>query len=324
MPTRTFRGDQTPCRDTFIVSGGDADASFGGGGAALIGKSSTGTFAGLTCRALFFFDISSLPAGAPITSAVLTLTSEIPGVLGTGVYKASLLTQPNWTRAATWNKYDGIANWTLPGGDFVATNQDTDTLVDASHGFVFSELSDLAIQAIANFGGHLNLEIRNNDETQANDQMLVYTMLGDQIQGATPSQFPTLVITYGTVPPTTVDMGWTRDDYGGDSTCPQVNTMKIGETVNAAISFGSCLEAGETITGVPTVTVIPSGPAISQIAANTSTQTVNGASVAAGQALQFAITGGTAGVQYTFTATGATSATPSATVIAKAILMVEA
>lgn len=103
------------------------------------------------------------------------------------------------------------------------------------------------------------------------------------------------------------------------STAPQKPTIAPGETRNAAVDFTGKLDAGETLTGTPTVSGSPSGLTVSGVQVNTVALTVTDAggalvTVAIGQAVQFAVAApanATLG-EYTFTVTvPGTSATPS-------------
>lgn len=92
---------------------------------------------------------------------------------------------------------------------------------------------------------------------------------------------------------------------------PQVHTMEAGETRIISVDYRGKLDSGELLTGAPTVSVSPSGPTISNEAVNTSSLTINGETVAAGEAVQFKITGATAGTTYTITTKCGTDATPA-------------
>jgi hypothetical protein len=68
------------------------------------------------------FDLSSLGAGATITSASFSLTTQ-DYVFGSAGLPMSVyrITRP-WTEAeATWNQYAAGSAWSNPGGDYVGT-----------------------------------------------------------------------------------------------------------------------------------------------------------------------------------------------------------
>jgi len=68
---------------------------------------------------------------------------------------------------------------------------------------------------------------------------------------------------------------------------PQVPTQSITETRFHAISFVGKLDAGETLTGTPTVAEIDTAHlTITNKAVNSTALTINGQSVAIGQAVQ--------------------------------------
>ncbi|MGQ9609145.1 MAG: DNRLRE domain-containing protein [bacterium] len=75
-------------------------------------------------RVLIRFDISLLPKDTNVKSAILSLYCT--GIDGStpGTISLHRMTQPNWVvNKATWNKYDGINDWTAPGaeGDYDTT-----------------------------------------------------------------------------------------------------------------------------------------------------------------------------------------------------------
>lgn len=97
-------------------------------------------------------------------------------------------------------------------------------------------------------------------------------------------------------------------------TAPEIPTIQAGETCNAAVDMRGKLDSGELFTGTPTVAEqTTSDLTIANEAVNTATLTINGASVVAGQAVQFNVTGATAGVSYLLKITGGTDSTPAQT-----------
>jgi hypothetical protein len=74
-------------------------------------------------RSLLYFDLSSIPKNAKITSAVLQLTAGYlsytnPKGAEMGVYRVTKL----WDEgAATWSKAESGTSWEHPGGDAVGT-----------------------------------------------------------------------------------------------------------------------------------------------------------------------------------------------------------
>ena len=75
-------------------------------------------------------------------------------------------------------------------------------------------------------------------------------------------------------------------------TAPEVFEAAVGETFLASVSFAGYLDDGETLTGTPTVAEQSTAQlTISGQAVNTSAKTINGLSVAIGQAVQFTVSG---------------------------------
>lgn len=100
------------------------------------------------------------------------------------------------------------------------------------------------------------------------------------------------------------------------NTAPQIQCKTVSEIRNGAVSFVGKLDSGELLTGTPTVVeVTTSDLTISNVAVNTAALTINGLSVAIGQAVQFKVVGGIADTVYTLRTTAITDATPSQTLI---------
>lgn len=114
-------------------------------------------------------------------------------------------------------------------------------------------------------------------------------------------------------------------------TSPELRAMSESEVRNAAVSFVGRLDAGETLTGTPTVTevdangntVSPANLTFSNVGVNTAALTINGLSVAIGQAVQFNVTAG-AGLDgdYNINVKCGTNASPAQTLIVKCKLRV--
>lgn len=95
------------------------------------------------------------------------------------------------------------------------------------------------------------------------------------------------------------------------------------EVRNVAVSFVDELDSGELLTGTPTVAeVTTSDLSLTNKAVNTAALTISGKAVAIGQAVQFKVSGGTAGTTYTIKVTVSTDATPAQTLICALVIEV--
>jgi hypothetical protein len=88
---------------------------------------------------------------------------------------------------------------------------------------------------------------------------------------------------------------------------PQRPTVVSGEVRKDSVSFLGKLDAGETLTGTPTISVSPAGLTCTSPAVSTDMLVIDRVPVAAGKAVTFTVSGGTAGVDYTVTVTVGTS-----------------
>ena len=99
----------------------------------------------------------------------------------------------------------------------------------------------------------------------------------------------------------------------------QIHAMTDGETRAAAVSFQDLLDDDELLTGTPTVVDLAGELTLASKAINTAAIPVriNGVfvwEVAIGKAVQFTVTGGTAGTTYTIRVTCGSDGSPAQTV----------
>ncbi len=97
-------------------------------------------------------------------------------------------------------------------------------------------------------------------------------------------------------------------------TAPQTGEKTPSESLNVAVSFARKLDGAEELTGTPTISVSPSGLTLSAAAVSTTALTINGVSVAAGKAVQFNVSDGSADTCYTISILAETDADTPQTV----------
>jgi hypothetical protein len=102
----------------------------------------------------------------------------------------------------------------------------------------------------------------------------------------------------------------------GANTAPQQPTLAVGETRVVSVSFAGKLSDSETLTGTPTVTEqTTTDLTIANKAVSTAALTIDGETVAAGEAVQFSVSGQLAATgSYTIAITCGTTSTPAQTV----------
>ena len=103
---------------------------------------------------------------------------------------------------------------------------------------------------------------------------------------------------------------------------PQCHNMSTAETLNVAVDMSGKLDGAEVMTGTPTITeVTTSNLTLSNKVVSTAELTINGATVAIGKALQFAVSASTTG-DYTIDLQCGTDSTPAQTLNARVNLSV--
>lgn len=209
------------------------------------GKLQVGHSGGTLVRSVFVWDLTSLPAGAIVTSASLTLTEFADEVTSTQTIRTYRLTQAGVTESCTWATYDGSNAWTTAGGDYstaITSTQTTDggTLVISDAGFV-----NLANDALNNRSGLLRIILATQEELDgvtSGTQRMKY----NSASVATASDRPKLTVTY-TRPATWVGgTGLTLTSASAWSTgeVPTSNVARFSsgyETGKGTVTLGSCL-----------------------------------------------------------------------------------
>jgi len=104
-------------------------------------------------------------------------------------------------------------------------------------------------------------------------------------------------------------------------TARQSRVMALSEVRLCSVSFDGKLDAGESLTGTPSVDSV-TGLTFSNESVSTSALTIDGATVSAGRALQFKVTASAIGI-YTIPVSCGTDSTPAQTLRAKLPLIVE-
>jgi len=122
-------------------------------------------------RTLIHFTLSS--GSGDISDVKLFLNMETNYTGGTGGYiNVHELTQTAWTEdGATWNKYDGVNNWTTPGGDYDATIIDQLFFDNADPTDIYYSWVLMGTGAdnplTLNWGDNIHLLLKVDDETRA-------------------------------------------------------------------------------------------------------------------------------------------------------------
>lgn len=108
-------------------------------------------------------------------------------------------------------------------------------------------------------------------------------------------------------------------------TAIEVPDKAVTEVLNAAVSFSGKLEAGESLTGTPTVVEeTTSDLTLSSKSVSVAIINISGIDTPIGEAVQFSVQGGVAGTLYTVNISCTTDASPAQTLRGKVTFNVEA
>jgi len=150
-------------QDTYLADGGAANDNFEQALQMLVGD-------GLNDEhALLRFDLSGLPAGARLSSAVLELNLESVGFSGSGTASVHRVTQGWLAPSATWNQYTPSLPWVSPGGDYettpIASASVDDTLPGPVQWDITGLVKDWADATVPNEGLLLSASASTDDVT---------------------------------------------------------------------------------------------------------------------------------------------------------------
>lgn len=176
------------------LNAGATSTNYGVDAQIIVGNSAN-TYSGL-----IKFDLSSIPANALITSAVLSLTIAADNSNNARTFRAYQCLR-NWVEGqATWNVYSSGNNWTTAGAAGAGT--DYNSTAWASTSFTATE----AVNSVKTFsldvteftkyidGTYTNYGWVIRADTEANDQYAFHSQ-----QGATSAYRPYLTVEYTTV-----------------------------------------------------------------------------------------------------------------------------
>lgn len=195
---------------------------------------------------LDFGDISAIPAGSTVSSAILSL--EASTVFG-GVadpFSFHAMTRFNWNHAqATWNIYSTGNNWTTAGGDFEATNGRTSGLVSpATTGVKTYDIADTIQWILDNNPTTAQMIGKFDDEDAANEEVrYLSTESGGNI--------PALAIEF--IPPAATATSLTINAAGQ---LVAVFTLAAGSWNTITTSAAEYFEIVGSVTGTQVGTVI--------------------------------------------------------------------
>ena len=103
----------------------------------------------------------------------------------------------------------------------------------------------------------------------------------------------------------------------------ELPTISVGETELFALDYTDLLDGSETLTGPTVAEVTTTDLTIASVAVNSAIQTINGVSVAVGQAVQFSVAGQKIDTTYKLLVTVTTTSTPARTLTRWAKFRVE-
>lgn len=207
--TKIIQPDATMGKDTPIFgSSTSANLNYGTGIGFQIGQITGGTYS--PSRGLMQFDLSSIPSNAAITKAELQMYYKfgLNSYANIGVHRVNR----NWLEGngngsstndgATWNKYDGLNNWSTVGGDYNSTPESTLSVGGTTSGYCKWDVSNLVKGWFNGITPNNGLLLKSSLETGQSVATYKYFPTSDD---TSISQRPQLLVTYSipdSTPPT--------------------------------------------------------------------------------------------------------------------------
>jgi hypothetical protein len=140
-------------------------------------------------RLVMNFDMSPvIPHNVKVSQAYLYMNAV--EILGSNTFTAYALTKPAAMTSATWNNYDGVTDWTTPGGDFTAAKS-SPVFISSTGIFVFILDTDMVEDWISNTPNNYGIIINASNETTGSNAIRFATSLN-----ATVSLRPMITINY--------------------------------------------------------------------------------------------------------------------------------
>jgi len=151
-----------------------------------------------TYRLAIKFDLSDIPAGATINSAVLSIRASVDNSTNARTFRVYRVLRA-WTEAGiTWNKYDGISDWGTAGCSNTTTDREAAdigsrafTATETLNEFKDLTLTASAIQEMITGGAFTNNGFLIQADTESADN---YGF--NSSENGTEGNNPKLVVTY--------------------------------------------------------------------------------------------------------------------------------
>ena len=246
--TVVFQPDDTTAFDNFLHTSVSVPPTWS--------QLAIGQSGGSRVRTIFVWDLTSLPAGAVVTSASLALTEDTDSITSTQSVRTYRMTQTAVTESATWATYDGSNAWATAGGDYSTDIGSTEATDGGDLTINDSSFVSLVNDALGNRSGLLRIIISTQKELDA-DFSGTQRMYYKSASTAIVSERPKLTVTY-TLPATWVGgTGLTLASASGWSTgeVPTSNTARFSsgyETGKGTVTLGSCLIGNDFEGGIGT------------------------------------------------------------------------
>lgn len=174
--------------DNYLTAPGHPNGNWGNGTRLWVGYDEVNAQ-----RPLVRFSLAAIPSGRVVVSCTLTVWSDV--VESPASARIARITQPGWTETgSTWNRYDGVALWTAPGGDHDAATAIPFVPPAATGAFTFPSLQALCQDAVTSRAGRLDLLVRQDFETPGTPRRQWSILSSDYTLD--PTRRPRLVVRY--------------------------------------------------------------------------------------------------------------------------------
>jgi hypothetical protein len=259
----TLQPDAASGVDSQVTGARNATSNYGTGTSFCIGNDQVNSE-----RALVHFDLSSVPAGAAVTSCSLTMTVRQVTAPTSG--RILRLRRSDWSESgSTWNTFKAGAAWGTPGASSVATDVD-DTLAvsftppSVVGAYSFPSLKGLCQDAVTARRGALDLLIRQDvdQEGACTGSCTAHEFCAYSSDFGTAASRPRLVVAYATGTATTVV---------ASTTSTTTSTVRPSTTVVAGTTSTTTSTAGPATTLQSTMQPDPAGGVDDQMAGGRNT-----------------------------------------------------
>lgn len=142
------------------------------------------------------FPIISVPTGAVILPSYVQVVNAASGSTGFPIIRSTLVIQPLWTEAGTWNKYDGVTSWSEGGAAGHEVDIDEDTFIEGWQPDVTANATHLTHDIASQVTAAIAAGLDNYDWRPTNSSESASNLVFKSSETLDSTEVPKLILSY--------------------------------------------------------------------------------------------------------------------------------